>query len=1076
MNKKNHKVKSNNSDIKPIPRESIAEIRGEEDFVEFLRRELEWPIPIHIDRLEDVVISHNIQYDFGFPLEEDRISVSRLFNLSEDQPWGIFLFEFQTDRPYLTHLRRLLRVLGSERTRRRGDPIWDRNDLLFICTRDWNEYHFVHFSGEKPETALISSFGWQGPDDPFLYTLCKHNLPKLRMPTPRPEGGYIAKVWRDQWSESFNIKPVTDDFYTTLKEVFDAVNAGVKNLKGENRRFFSELLVNRMVFLKFVEKKGWLDGDYNYLWNKFKKFGKNRYWKDFLFHFFFEGLNTEPKDRNSQIQNILGDVPFLNAELFAMSDKWDDKKANVENRVFDILFDKLLNPYNFTVCETSPLDMEVAFNQDLLGYGYEELIADQHGQGAYYTHPTEVNLMCRESLRTFLETRCQEVKKETIGLLLYGELGGSGSNSKLSQSDALKLYQALHDVRIIDPALGSGTFPVAMMKHLFHAMCTLGAFLKGSKAFEDLLVADDITDPDDAFALKLHIIERSLYGCDIDYFAVQIAKLRFWIELMVDCDVPRALPNFDFKLVVGDALVSMTGTDMKGNPLTLEKVLGHPTRGQISLYQHLVDKFSKLKTDYYAVRDSKERELLRNKIKSARENLLNQLGVIVSESRRSDNHVLWHIDFADIFAEKIPGFDIAIANPPYLRSEQIDVKVKLLTNKTYNYLFPALNLRRKCDLYVYFYLRATMLLCPSGVTCFICSNSWLDIGYGRSLQLHFLTTTKIRGVYESAVQRSFSGADVNTIITVFENCKREIAIAHSAPFVQFKCPFSDVGLSMINEVQNLTNSEETENYKACIVQQGDILAEGTLSVAGKKGLRTYIGDKWGGRYLRAPTFFQALLNKNKSRLSRLGQFCDVIGYIHDNNTGSAYPEAYFLKTVKNVQKIWITKESEGVIRFGVRPDGNSRIKAPILFPRTFGTRHLIVWNPEGVFGKEFYKILPPKKEELTVMFQLISTFGILQREMIGATNLGDGALKFSADDIELFWILRELPEHKIMKAFKSLATRSTLDFREELRQEDRRVLDNLIFDTLELSLKERNKVYDSVERLISNRLAKAGSV
>jgi len=138
--------KNNHSDIQPVPREAIAAVGCEEDFVELLRRELEWPIPMTVQRLADVSIPHDLQGDFGFKPEEDRIAVSRLLNLTEDQPWGVFLFKFKTKRPYLSHLRRLLRVLGSQRTLRKGDPIWDRSDLLFICTPDWSQFQFTNYT------------------------------------------------------------------------------------------------------------------------------------------------------------------------------------------------------------------------------------------------------------------------------------------------------------------------------------------------------------------------------------------------------------------------------------------------------------------------------------------------------------------------------------------------------------------------------------------------------------------------------------------------------------------------------------------------------------------------------------------------------------------------------------------------------------------------------------------------------------------------------------------------------------------------------------------------------------------
>ena len=684
--------------------------------------------------------------------------------------------------------------------------------------------------------------------------------------------------------------------------------------------------------------------------------------------------------------------------------------------------------------------------------------------------------MCRESLRAFLEGRCPEVDKERIGKLVYAELTDA---DPVAENDALDLYRALHDVTVVDPALGSGTFPVAMMKHLFLALRTLGGYLNKSPEFRKMLKQDGITDPNDAFALKLHIIERSIYGCDIDYFAVQIAKLRFWIELMVDCDKPEALPNFNCKLVVGDALVSVVGTDSKGNLITLEDLLGHPTRsvGQGNIIhligKQAVEKLAGLKRQYFKVRDPKERKSIEEKIVQTREELLRSVGVQPDKIKRTDKNVLWQIDFAEIFTGDRPGFDIAIANPPYLRSEQINAQMKTLVNKTYSDLFPELEIRRKCDLYVYFYLRATMLCQVSGVICFICSNSWLDIGYGRALQLHFLTTTKVFGIYESAVQRSFSGADVNTAITVFKNIKkREEALKKIARFVMFFCPFTDVSFGLINEIHSKDSSYETKLYRLSVVSQEQAFGDGCRQL----GTRIFVGDKWGGRYLRAPAFLQRMIDEKRELLCRLGDICKVSGYIHDNNTGSSYPEVDFLKTVKDVQSIWVTKKSTGIVRFGVRADGNSRLKAPILFPRTLGTRHLIVWNPEGVYGKEFYKILPPRGKELVVISQLVSTFGMLQRELIGVTNLGDGALKFSGDDLELFWIVKDLTAEKLEGPFEKLAQRVAYDYREELLQKDRRSLDNIIFDALDISDVVRDQIYLAVEGLVTNRLQRAGSV
>ncbi len=859
--------------IRPVQKEAISEIRAEEDFVEFLRRELEWPIPYNIQKLSDVTIPHDLQKDFGFDPVEDRIAISRLLNLTDDQPWGVFLFEFKTKRPYLTHLRKILRVLGSQKTLMKGNPIWDREDLLFICTSDWSQFQFAHFSGKKAESAVISTFGWRGPEDPFLHTLCKHNLPRLRMPSPETGGGYNADKWRDTWKEAFNVKPVTDEFYATLKEVFDAVQSGITGLDGEERRFFAELVVNRLIFLKFVEKKGWLDGDRDYLYNKFKTYGKNDFWGDFLCHLFFEGLCQEPADRSQTTNAILGEVPFLNAELFSPSEKWDDWNIRVNNRAFDLLFDKLLNPYYFTVCETSPLDIEVAFNQDLLGYGYEELIADQHGQGAYYTHPTEVNLMCRQSLWAYLENRCPEVSNDCIGRLLYSELDEEHS---LSEEHALMLYKALHEVTVVDPALGSGTFPVAMMKHLFLAQTSLGEILSSYLEYESLISQKVLTDHHDAFALKLHIIERSIYGCDIDYFAVQIAKLRFWIELMVDCEQPEALPNFDCKLVVGDALVSVLGTDSQGKLVTLEDHLGHPTKsfgqGEVlhSIGRLAIEELGQLKQKYFKATSVESRQKLERQIKDKQLELLLSLGIEIDKISVTDKHVIWQIDFAEIFSGDNPGFDIAIANPPYLRQEIIDQSFSqmnlLITKNNIRNMYDDIDkitIDGKADLYIYFYFRAFMLLKKkTGIHCFICSNSWLDDDFGGCLQSYIAKNCNKGIIINNPISRAFDSADVNAIISILQSSDK---FDYGA-----KIYFDSEGL-LYNDrfIESFKNETNGFSFHSLIKPREfqDLLPLNKLD-----NKRTKNG-KWGARFIRMPKAITELLKNNSELFVDLGSLC-----------------------------------------------------------------------------------------------------------------------------------------------------------------------------------------------------------
>jgi hypothetical protein len=999
-----------------------------------------------------------------------------------------------------------------------GDPIWDRNDLLFICTQDWQEYQFIHFSGERPESAVISSFGWKGPEDRFLHTLCKHNLPRLHMPEPESDGSYEVGNWRTQWRRAFDIKPVTDEFYDTLKEVFEAVESGIKGLKGEQRRAFTELLVNRLVFLKFVEKKGWLDDDFDYLQNHFQQYESEKFWKDFLFHLFFEGLNTDPSQRSTKIQGILGNIPYLNAELFALSEEWDDHHVEVEGRSLELLFEMLLNPYNFTVSETSPLEVEVAFNQDLLGYAYEELIADQHGQGAYYTHPTEVNLMCRESLRAYLEERCTEVDKDQIARLVYGELPQTSSTAAIPMDHAVDLYAALHDVTVCDPAVGSGTFPVMMVKHLFTCLRSLGQLLKEHAPFKELIDQDALTDWNKRYELKLHIIERSIYGCDIDYFAVQIAKLRFWIELMVECDQPVPLPNFDFKLLVGDALLSVIGSDSSGNPISLEEMWGHPTKpsGQVNLSADLARQFAEKKKKYYRIQDPRQRKQLLDELRDDREQLIQQaLRFSRPAKGRTNNHVLWQIDFAEIFQAKNPGFDILIANPPYLRQELIDrfhKEFNLNMNKDY-LIFSYKNLlgekiNGRSDLYIFFFFRAIMLLKNSnGVISFICSNSWLDVNFGREIQNYLLGNFNIRNIIENQSSRSFDNADINTTINIFVSSEK-ISKHELITFSSFMQPFKD---DLIIEYPKLPGIYVKDIYRIVAIEKTDLI---------KKIQEKLDSGKWGTNYLRAPNIYielQKRLFDKQIKLNSIAKFSRGITtgnnsfFLLDKDQIDLYnlPSVVLSPILSSMQeintliiepdsikkKIFICSDSINQLKEkdlytvvdyieqsqlrttrsqGKHTRGDISIRkaktldsrnqwwtvndqkpGDFFIPRLFRERFYIPINVSKVKASDMFfvgKINKSVDQDIIEMY-LNSSLFFFYVELFGRINVG-GRINFYGPEIDQMFIPNPelfLPiKHRLIEAFMPLRNRNVKKIEDELLSNDRKKFDLLFFSVLEI--------------------------
>jgi hypothetical protein len=208
----------------------------------------------------------------------------------------------------------------------------------------------------------------------------------------------------------------------------------------------------------------------------------------------------------------------------------------------------------------------------------------------------------------------------------------------------------------------------------------------------------------------------------------------------------------------------------------------------------------------------------------------------------------WRIAFAEVFAEK-QGFDIVLANPPYVRQELIPQAYKQLLLS----LYPDAAEGRS-DLYVYFYARALQLLRPSGIHVFICSNSWLDVAYGGKLQKHLLENAHILAIYESALERQFTSAAINTIISFMRKGRPDDAA--ETRFIRLLDAFE----------KSVT---DPSRQRIVVKTRAELWQEGS-DESGR-----YVGNKWGGKYLRAPDIFFTILEKGKGKLVPLGEIAEV---------------------------------------------------------------------------------------------------------------------------------------------------------------------------------------------------------
>lgn len=765
---------------------TLTQLRAVKDFpslVEYLRDGLDWQF--ESDDVEDLTYDYESE-ELGLDAKS-AIKIKEIKQLRPfygEQPWGIFYVNFDAKQLPVGALRGILRGLVAKK-RASANPsglaTWKLENLLFICTsRDFQNFNFAYFRGEQTQRAVLSMFGWHRGDT-HLRTLAEFNLPALRF----PDDPANSEQWLAQWRRAFDVEAVTDKFFGDYKRVFEAVEAEVKKSikQAEQARLYTQRLFNRLMFLYFIQKKGWLEfeGDKNYLRALFDAAEREEenFHRERLYWLFFYGMSNVGESREvhslESLRERRGDVPYLNGGLFDLEDEYDERgRVEVSNGAFRRILD-LFERYNFTVEESTPLDVQVAVDPEMLGKVFEELVTGRHESGSYYTPRQIVSFMCREALKHYLAGF--EANKEAVARFVdEGDAGGL--------SDPENILEGLKNVRVCDPACGSGAYLLGMMQELVR--------LRGR-----LFVAQHIGD-DSAYKIKRSIIENNLYGVDKDPFAVQIAALRLWLSLAIDSERPQPLPNLDFKIERGDSLIAPAPTSdekslffnrqqrvreyaqLKGRYMKcadgeekrqlrvridllrtelaadLKHTAPRPSEQKIAMMREHVEKLAK---------DVKRSEREGDKTKAAKlqkdlQTLKRQLAAWDEAGAERETGFDWAVEFAEVFVpearekwriddlhpllndfrrqgtlieegeadEQSGGFDIVLANPPYVRMELFK-PIKPILRRNFADVHSD-----RADLYVYFYDRAQQLLKDGGIGAFISSNKWLRAGYGENLR------------------------------------------------------------------------------------------------------------------------------------------------------------------------------------------------------------------------------------------------------------------------------------------------------------------------------------------------------
>ena len=599
-----------------------------------------------------------------------------------------------------------------------------------------------------------------------------------------------SKPYLKDIEDAFNIEKVTEEFFEKYRDLFILVKDELEKIvqkdaklqnafqeKAINTVDFTKKLLGQIVFLYFLQKKGWFGvrgdktwgtGSKRFLRELFEKKHDDykNFFNDILEPLFYEALSLEHQD--DYYSRFDCRIPFLNGGLFEplknydwvntdillpnslFSNKEKTKEGDIGSGILDI-FDR----YNFTVKEDEPLEKEVAVDPEMLGKVFENLleIKDRKSKGAYYTPREIVHYMCQESLINYLTGELKEkaAKEEIEKFIKISDSSVEHDTIHLEKKSEDKAYKGLYEkaglpygiknqaalidkelasIRVCDPAVGSGAFLVGMMNEIIRARTALTPYIRanenGNTKFKDNIQSDART----AYHFKRHAIEHCLYGVDIDSGAIEIAKLRLWLSLVVDEEERepiQPLPNLDYKMVCGNSLLSVKKNLFNGDAL---------------------NELEDLKPLYFNETSSSKKQNYKAK--------MNEIIDKVTEGQKTFDFKIY---FSEVFHEK-KGFDVVIANPPYIK--------EYVNKSAFDGLRESPYYQGKMDIWYLFACNSIDILKQNqGIVAFIAQSNWVTSFGASKMRNKVIKDTQILNLIDFGDFKIFS-AGIQTMVMLFK--------------------------------------------------------------------------------------------------------------------------------------------------------------------------------------------------------------------------------------------------------------------------------------------------------------------
>ena len=690
-------------------------------------------------------------------------------------------------------------IKGEATSPKRYTYVFGSDDLLYRTPIE--RFNFLKKKGISFEN-LRTAFSVEALSDEFFDKYREQYADFIQYVT----GKRFVKVG-SKWEEKVLGEPSA-----TLMQAFDHNEKKIRD--------YVKKMMGRITFLHFLQRKGWMCGDLNYMQNMFENSPyKNDYLDSVLEPLFFGILNTKPAERealftdfgwDNSLLNEWKDIPYLNGGLFER-DEEDEPESRFPADYFKRLF-QFFSEYNFTIDENDPNDAEVGVDPEMLGKIFENLLEDNKDKGAFYTPKEIVRYMCQESLIAYLETNTSIAKDKIRNFVLSPEEGVAD----IPETKKQKLLTALEEVKICDPAIGSGAFPMGLLNELLHCREVLSG------------------EHYDRAEIKKSIIQNNIYGVDIEKGAVDIARLRFWLSIVVDEETPSPLPNLDYKIMQGNSLIeSFMGVDL--SKLTYEKEY-KKDKGEISLFDDEKNRLQKtvshLLSSYYSCSDHDKKVKLQQEISDTINKQLETQAYnpeILRELRainlaENNKFFLWHTWFSDVFnREDKEGFDIVIGNPPYISSKTqlsnpilAEQRNSLVASGKYSCLY------QKWDLYIPFIEFGINQICSkNGVCAMIVPYPLTNQIYAQKLREMILTKFHLFELVDLNGTKIFNNATVSNCIPFIKRTKGEnTTISNIDEKLHITPSFTKIYKDLIQDektyIWNVSNENRDSNRHADI--------------------------------------------------------------------------------------------------------------------------------------------------------------------------------------------------------------------------------------------------------------------